>query len=99
MGNRACNAICVEVGIMHFARMCPKVLTLKKHEVLSFICQSCKKLPDLSKLHPQPQCDVSVQVSPMHDHPEPGTMHVMSELVKKVGDLELAMRDLRVKHS
>ena len=69
---------------------------LKKHEVLSFICQSCKKLPDLSKLHPQPQCDVSVQVSPMHDHPEPSTMHVMSELVKKVGDLELAMRDLRV---
>ena len=75
---------------------------LKKHEILSFICDSCKKLPNLAKLQPRPHLtDASVQMSPSHDsstlnvvQPDTNTVHVISELVKKVENLELAVKDL-----
>ena len=64
---------------------------LKRHTILSFICDLCKKLPTYAKLQPGPQLsDTAVQVSPSHDQPQP---NVISELVKKVGDLEMAMKN------
>ena len=64
---------------------------LKRHTILSFICDLRKKLPTYAKLQPGPQLsDTAVQVSPSHDQPQP---NVIFELVKKVGDLEMAMKN------
>ena len=66
---------------------------LKKHKALSFICDSCKKLPNLANLQPRPHLmDAATQASPVHDNTQSTSEHVISDLVKKVGDLELVMK-------